>query len=288
MAVKKMMQSRIALVAEGGGMRGIFCAGVLDVFLEYTFKPFDLYMGVSAGACNLASHLAGQHKRNFRIYTRLMTRPEFVSIKKFLSGSHLMDLDYLWSSIDIEDPLAVKELYRDKHRDFIIVGTSVDTGTPVYMTPKPDYCSVSLKASSAVPLLYRGILKIDGMSIVDGGVTDPLPVREAYRLGARTIVVIRTRPALYRKKKGLENYISSFATRRWPALSEAVKNQADTYGRCVDFIYNPPPDVRIIQIAPEVSLKTGRTSQDMNALLADYELGRSLGNSFVRNWSAIQ
>lgn len=280
----KKKKPGIALVAEGGGMRGIFCAGVLDVFMERKFKPFDLYIGVSAGACNLASHLAGQHERNFRIYTRLMTRPEFISLKKFVSGSHLMDLDYLWSTIDIEDPLAVTEIYRDKSRDFIIVGSSVETGKPVYLQPRPEDCSESLKASSAVPLLYRGFLVINGVKLVDGGVADPIPAMEAYRRGARRIVVIRTRPAPYRKTKGLENYLSSFATRKWPELSKAVKNQAYTYGRCVDFILNPPADAEIIQIAPDAALQCGRTTQETDLLISDYELGRKQGEMFTRSW----
>lgn len=284
MAGNRNIKSGIALVAEGGGMRGIFSAGVLDVFMENNFKPFNLYIGVSAGACNLASHLAGQHQRNFRIYTRLMTRPDFISVKKFIAGSHFMDLDYLWETIDSEDPLAVTEIYHDKSRDFVIVGSSVDTGKPVYMQPEPDICSESLKASSAVPLLYREFLEINGVRLVDGGVTDPIPAGEAYRRGARRIVVIRTRPVFFRKKKGLENYLSSFATRKWPALSDAVKNQAKTYGRCVDFLLDPPHDAEIIQIAPEEPLKCGRTTQELDLLLADYKRGRSLGEAFVKNW----
>ncbi|HOD14960.1 MAG TPA: patatin family protein [Spirochaetota bacterium] len=284
MVINRKKKPGIALVAEGGGMRGIFCAGVLDVLMEQKCRPFDLYIGVSAGACNLASHLGGQHQRNFRIYTRIMTRPEFISMKKFLSGSHMMDLDYLWNTIDIEDPLAVTEIYRDQSRDFIVVGSSVETGKPVYMQPRPEDCSMSLKASSAVPLLYRGFLEINGIKLVDGGVTDPIPVMEAYRRGARRIVVIRTRPALYRKSKGLEHYLSSFATRKWPELSRAVKNQACTYGRCVDFILNPPADVEIIQIAPDAPLKCSRTTQEKELLLSDYALGRKHGEMFARSW----
>jgi predicted patatin/cPLA2 family phospholipase len=283
-AGKKSSKLKTALVAEGGGMRGIFSAGVLDVFMEKKFDPFDMHIGASAGACNLASHLAGQHKRNFRIYTRMMTRPEFISMKKFLSGKHMMDLDYLWDAIDIEDPLDVKEIYRDKRRDFIVTGTSVDTGEASYMKPTAEDCSVSLKASSAVPLLYRGFLEINGTRMVDGGVADPIPAAEAYRRGFRTIVVIRTRPPEYRKTKGFENYLSSLATKKWPRLSEAVKDQAGTYGRCVNFILNPPADAEILQIAPEEPLKSGRTTQDMERLLADYELGRKHGEQFISRW----
>jgi predicted patatin/cPLA2 family phospholipase len=284
MTMKKKL-SRVALVVEGGGMRGIFAAGVLDVFMEKQFDPFDLYIGVSAGACNLASHLAGQHRRNFRIYTRLMTRPDFISLKKFLRGGHMMDLDYLWDVIDAEDPLAVKEIFKMRDKEYIIVATDIEGGKPVYIKPDADNCNICLKASSAVPLLYRGNLEVNSVHCVDGGVTDPIPAREAYLRGARNIAVVRTRPAEFRKKKGMENYLSSFATRQWPKLSKAVKNQADTYSSCVDFILDPPRDVTVIQIAPEEPLKSGRTTQEIESLLADYDTGRRAGEAFMALWT---
>ncbi len=287
MAVKKKAASKYALVVEGGGMRGIFPAGVLDVFLERRFDPFDLYIGVSAGACNLASHLAGQHRRNLRLYTELMTKPGFISIRKYLKGGHLMDLDYLWELIDKEEPLSLKEIFKKNGKEYIVVGTNATMGSPVYMKTNVHNCNECLKASSAVPLLYRGIVEIDLTHYVDGGVTDPIPAMEAYRRGARIIAVIRTRPALYKKKKGFENIISSFATRKWPMLSKAVKRQAETYSRCVDFILNPPKDVTIIQIAPEAPLYTGRTTQDIESLLADYETGRKQGEDFVSHWEEV-
>ncbi|MBP7734872.1 MAG: patatin family protein [Spirochaetes bacterium] len=287
MTVKKNTTLKCALVVEGGGMRGIFPAGVLDVFLEKKFDPFGLYVGVSAGACNLASHLAGQHERNFRIYTQLMTRPGFISLRKFLQGGHLMDLDYLWDLIDDQEPLSLEEIFKHKGKEYVVVGTNANLGIPVYMRTNERNCNECLKASSAVPLLYRGIVEIDSTHYVDGGVTDPIPAMEAYRRGARIITVIRTRPAHFRKKKGIENYISSFATRAWPKLSDAVKAQAETYSRCVDFILNPPNDATIIQIAPETQLRTGRTTQDIGSLLADYKTGRKIGEEFVFRWEQV-
>ena len=288
MTGRKKPAAKTALVVEGGGMRGIFCAGVLDVFLENRFDPFDLYIGVSAGACNLASHLAGQQGRNYWIYTNMMTRPEFISMKKFITGGHYMDLDYLWRAIDVEYPLSVNEIIKRKKNDFTIVGTVVGTGTAAYLRPRAETCSEALKASSAVPLLYRGFLEIDATPLVDGGVADPIPAREAYRRGARTIVVMRTRPAVFRKHKGLENHVSAFATRRWPQLSAAVREQAATYGRCMDFIETPPPGVTVLQIAPGTTLRTGRTTQDMALLREDYERGRRHGEEFIGRWGSRQ
>lgn len=284
MAVIKIVKTKTALVAEGGGMRGIFCAGVLDVFFENKFDPFDLYIGVSAGACNLASHLSGQHRRNYNIYMDLMTGPEFISLKKFMRGGHLMDLDYLWDTIDVRIPLAVKDIFKKKKKEFIITGTNALSGEPVYIQPTPENCSLALKASSAVPLLYRHFIDISGIDMVDGGVADPIPVIEAFRRGARNIVIIRTRPPEYYKTKGLENIVSSLAMRKFPNLSKAVAGQADTYRKCMDFILNPPRDTFITQIAPVQPLRTGRTTQDRECLVADYELGRRHGEAFISAW----
>src|SRR4051794_38376613 len=94
-----------AIVVEGGAMRGIYAAGVLDAFLERGFHPFALAVGSSAGACNLASHLAAQHGRNRRCYATQMSRTEFIDARRFFRGGHWLDLDYLWDAFAREDPL---------------------------------------------------------------------------------------------------------------------------------------------------------------------------------------
>jgi len=275
---------KTALVVEGGGMRGIFSAGVLDTFLEQSFDPFDLYVGVSAGAGNIASHLAGQLQRSFRVYTNLMTRPEFISLAKFVKGGNYMDLDYLWDVIDKEDPLDEAAIFKRNNHNFTAVGTSAETGNALYIQPTPDNCSLVLKSSSAVPFLYRTHLVINGTRIVDGGVADPIPAEEAFRQGARRIVVIRSRPVTYRKDPWLENRLAAFATRDCPGLSQAIFHQPQAYSRCVDFLQHPPNATQVIQIAPPVQLKTGRTTQQRDALLTDYALGKALANAFIKDF----
>ncbi|MCL4468481.1 MAG: patatin-like phospholipase family protein, partial [Deltaproteobacteria bacterium] len=93
-----------ALVVEGGGMRGMFTAGVLHAFGSAGFDPFDLYIGVSAGACNLASHLAGQNNRNYDINVNLSTTRDFINGWRFLRGGHFMDIDWLWDASMKEYP----------------------------------------------------------------------------------------------------------------------------------------------------------------------------------------
>ena len=277
-----LQMSGCALVVEGGGMRGIFSAGVLDAFMEQGFDPFDHYLGVSAGACNLSSQVAGQYNRNFRVYTTQMMRPDFISLGKFLRGGNYMDLDWLWDAFQREDPLDLDAAARAAlTKRFTIVCTSVRTGRAVYLTPTRDTWLDQIKASSSVPIFYRRSCVIDGERLMDGGVADPLPAQEAIRQGARLVVVVRSRPADYVKQPGLETTITSRLLARHRELSKAIRRQPQTYNEAVHGILHPPAGAEVVHIAPTRALRTGRTTQRLEDLHADYALGRDLGLTAV-------
>jgi predicted patatin/cPLA2 family phospholipase len=275
------VSGRTAIVVEGGAMRGVFSAGVLDVFLENHFDPFDLAIGVSAGACNLASHLAGQHGRNRRSYFDLMTRREFIDRRRFLRGGSIIDLDWLWDALAEREPLDVEAIARHA-TEFIVVATSRRTGEAVYLQPGPDQMCDALKASSALPILCRREMVLAGERLVDGGVSDPIPAEAAYRRGARRIVVVRSRPAAAVKTDGLSARTMAWLLRHEPAFAMAVRATAARYRQAVAFLTEPPPDCEVLQVAPPVPLATKRTTQDRAALQRDYDLGRALGAQAMR------
>jgi predicted patatin/cPLA2 family phospholipase len=269
-----------AIVVEGGAMRGIFSAGVLDVLHEEGVT-FDLAIGASAGACNLASFLAGQHGRNRRCYTTQMVRPQFVSGLRFARGGHWLDLDYLWDAFEREDPLDAARATTSATRFFVAV-TSVDDGTAAYVEPTVESLMTVLRASCAVPVLYRGFVELEGRRYTDGGVTVAVPVEEAYRLGARRILVLRSRPLDYVKDSHLETRIGSWLLRREPRLARAIRDSTAAYARSLAFLAHPPGDCELRQIAPEKPLQTTRTTRDVRILERDYELGRAAGAKSVR------
>lgn len=281
------IKNKSALVVEGGGMRGVFSAGVLHAFGETGFNPFDLYIGVSAGACNLASHLAGQNSRNFDIIMRYSSTGKFISPLRFLRGGHYMDLDWLWDITIREYRLDLKTIFgslaRDK-KEFIVVTTSMNSGKVLYLRPDEGTLEEYLKASSSLPVLYRNILKIDGEEVTDGGVADPVPVIEAYRRGARIITVIRSRPAGYVKKKERFGFIVSRCMRKYPGFVEAFGRRHDAYMKAVDFINNPPGDVLIHEITPDSTVSVSRAGRDTKALSAAYRAGMKAGMEFYRHW----
>jgi predicted patatin/cPLA2 family phospholipase len=276
----------VALVVEGGAMRGIFSAGVLDVFLEQRFRPFDLAMGVSVGASNVLSYLAGQHGRARRCFLGPMSRPEFIDPWRLLRGGHWLDLDWLWEAITREDPLDCGAAHASGI-DYALVATSVRTGRPHYLVPGPDDMLQALKASCALPVLYRHPIHIGDDAFVDGGISDPLPVREAYRRGARVIVVVRSRAADFVKRDRFVNRLGAWTLRDTPGIAEACRHAARAYSSGFEFLRNPPADCSLIHVAPETALATRRTSRDKSALERDYSLGRALGRDAITQFERV-
>jgi predicted patatin/cPLA2 family phospholipase len=274
-----------ALVVEGGGMRSIFAAGVLHAFGKVGFDPFDLYIGVSAGACHLASHLAGQNDRNFDITLRYSLTSRFINPWRFLRGGNLMDLDWMWEQTIANYRLNLKYLFdtlRTKNKEYIVVATSMDTGNALYLKPDESTLEDYLKVSSSIPVFYRNILEVNGEKATDGGIADSIPVRKAYRRGAKDITVIRSRPSDYVKKQSRLIFILSIYFRKYPQLVEKFKQRAKNYMDAVQFIHHPPEDVRIIELAPPNNVDIGRTTQNENVLRSFYQKGIDYGNEFLK------
>ncbi len=267
-------------------MRGIFAAGVLDVFLESGFRPFDLALGVSVGASNMLSYLAGQHGRTRRCFLGPMTRPEFIDPWRVVRGGQWMDLDWLWDAIEREHPLD-RAAAAASGVEYALVATAASDGRARYLAPTADEMLDAIKASCALPVLYRRMVELGGERFADGGISDPLPVREAYRRGARTIVVVRSRAAHFVKRTRLANHLGAWFMRDEPGLARACRDAALAYRDGFEFLRAPPPGCAVIQVAPEQPLATRRTSRDASALERDYALGRALGRDAIVRFEAL-
>lgn len=269
-------------------MRGIFAAGVLHAFGEAGFDPFDLYIGVSAGACHLASHLAGQNNRNFDITLRYSLAAEFINARRFLKGGHLMDLDWMWHETITNYRLNLKHLdekIRGQNKEYLIVATSMKTGEALYLSPDEHTLEHYLKVSSSLPILYRRTLDINGEEATDGGMADSIPVREAYRRGAANITVIRSRPADYIKKENpIALAVFSLYFRKYPRLVECFKKRAENYNMSLAFMKNPPPGVQVTQLTPSADLELGRMTRDEASLRVAYERGIEQGKRFMESY----
>ncbi len=274
-----------ALIVEGGAMRGVFAAGVLDGFLAEGFNPFDLCLGVSAGAANLAAFLAEMPGRNLKVFTDYSLRPQFISLFRFLKCGHLMDLDWLWDITIKEVRLDLKTIMASG-KEFIICLTDVNTGRAVYKRPGMDDLEEALKASSALPILYRGFPRIDNRACVDGGVADPIPIRQALKMGAKKIMVIRSRPKSYFKNEKFSQKILSRQLKNYPALAQAASHRVRRYNESIELIRKPPTGVWIQEICPPENFKPGRLGKDKKVLLEGYEQGKAAAGGIIREWNS--
>ncbi|MCG2837624.1 patatin family protein [Photobacterium sp. WH77] len=261
-----------ALVVEGGAMRGIFAAGVLDGFLEQHYRPFDFCIGVSAGSTNLAAWLANQHGRNYKVITDYSCRPEFISLRKFIRGGHWLDLDWLWQ-ITINEIRLDLDAFDAQPIPLYVVTTQVSSGEAVYTQATADNLEQLLKASCSVPVAYRDYPLLNGDAMTDGGVADSIPVIKAYQMGAREITVILSRPLGYRKKTSKTSWFLRRMLADTPELARVMMKRADNYNSAIEFIENPPQDCRIHVIAPPAEFDVGRITTDKKRLDTGYQMG---------------
>ncbi|MFV0574429.1 MAG: patatin family protein [Vibrio sp.] len=261
-----------ALVVEGGAMRGIFSAGVLDYFLDQNYQPFDFCIGVSAGSTSLASWLAQQKRRTYTVITDYSCRPEFISFPRFVRGGHWLDLDWLWDITIDEIPIKTDILHKQP-TPLYVVTTDIQTGNAHYIQSTPDNVVELLKASCSVPVAYRNYPVINDMPMTDGGVADSIPVEKAYEMGAKEITVILSRPLGYQKKPSKAPWLTRKFLAQNPQLAEAALKRADSYNRSIEFIQSPPKDCKLNVIAPPEGFPVGRLTKDIKKLDVGYAMG---------------
>lgn len=270
-----------ALVVEGGAMRGIFAAGVLDSFIDNGYRPFDFCIGVSAGSTNLAGWLANQRGRTYKVITDYSCRPEFIDFPRFIKGGHWLDLDWLWE-ITIKEINIDVEAMASQPIPLYVVTTKVETGEAAYIKATPENLNELLKASCSVPIAYRHYPQIEDEPMTDGGVADSIPVIKAYEMGAREITVVLSRPLGYSKSPVRNKWLLRKLLSDTPVLAEAMIKRAESYNRAIEFIKNPPSDCTIRVIAPPDSFAVGRITTDPVKLNAGYQLGiEALNNEYA-------
>lgn len=273
-----------ALIVEGGAMRGVFSCGILDHFLASEFSPFDSFWGVSAGASNLAAYLAKMPGRNLKIYLDYSLRKEFISPSQLLRGGDMMNLDWMWN-VTLEELGIDKSALKADSRPFFLGVTRQDNGQAEYHLPDVDDLAETMKASSALPVLYRNGVSLNGIRYVDGGVSDALPVAEAIKRGAKKIMVLRSQPASYQKPRGRFSALTRKMLKETPGLIEPMLTREVRYNQTLALINNPPPGIEIIQVCPPETFKLKRLSRSPAPLRHAYELGIEAGKEAIIRWS---
>ena len=276
------MRVKFGLVLEGGGMRGIYTAGVLDIFMERGFNPFDGVIGVSAGAVHGCSYLSGQCGRSIRYYNKYCSDPRFMSIQSFIKTGNVVGVDFCYHELpDKLDPYD-HEGFAKRKAEFYVTCTNVETGEPEYcivtdMRGQIDY----LRASASLPYLSQ-IVEIDGKKYLDGGCTDSIPIEAFINMGFNKNVLILTCPRDHVRKPE-HPIMAKLVYRKYPKLSAALRDHHIRYNETKKKIAQLEREEKIFVICPEHPLKIGRLEKDSSNVQRVYETGRSDGEKYFES-----
>ncbi|WP_100753630.1 patatin-like phospholipase family protein [Vibrio salilacus] len=268
-----------AIVVEGGAMRGIFAAGVLDQFIEQNYNPFDFALGVSAGVSNLVGYLAKQSGRSYQVITQLATDKQFYNPARFLKGGNLVDVKWLVTQSNQQYPLDTDTLFNNI--PLIATATNIETGRADYYQVNADNLEKVLEATSALPIAYKQTPCLSHGCYTDGGVADSIPVIEAYRRGAREITVILSHPLSYQMPERKSALVFKRLLKQYPKIGDAMVDRARRYNQSLEFIRHPPVDATIRVIAPSQTFAVKRLTMKQVLLEQGYQMGRSKGQQHL-------
>lgn len=264
-------------------MRCIYSAGILDSFIQADFYPFTYYLGVSAGASNVAAYLGRKKGRNYRVYTEYCQHKHFKNVWRFLRGGHLIDIDWLWHVTERDLPIGLDDIASYGTR-FQLVTTCAETAEAHYITPTQAELFDALKCSGNMPFAFKGKVTLRGKQWFDGGVADSLPVQKAYDMGARRIMVLRSNPYDYRKKPYKISKLLPKLMKDYPAIAAKLKTRYQDYNTAIDFMRQPPADCEVIEVCPPESITLGQFTTDVTLLDDAYRQGISRGREVAADF----
>ena len=268
---------KAGLILEGGGMRGVFTCGVLDNFMDRKIR-FPYTIGVSAGACNGLSFMSNQRGRAKFSNIDLLEKYDYIGLKYLFTKRNIMDFDLLFHTFPNEIIPYDYEGYAACPERYEMVTTSCETGEACYYEEKenPERIIDIVKASSSLPFVCP-IAYVDGKPMLDGGITDSIPLLRARSLGYTQNLVVLTRNRGYRKS-GKDIKIPSFIYRKYPKLREALSYRGKLYNEQLDLIERLEDAGELVVIRPEQPVQVDRIERNKDKLLALYEEGYQLAS----------
>lgn len=269
-----MKKTKTGLVLEGGAMRGMYTAGVLDVLMEENIQT-DGVIGVSAGAVFGCNYKSGQIGRTLRYNLQFCGDKRYGSIHSLIKTGDIYDVEFCYHEIPEEiDPFDNETFVRNP-ADFFVVCTDVETGKAVYH--KCTDCGRDdlkwMQASASMPLVSK-IVETDGYKLLDGGIADSIPIMWFRRQGYKKNLVILTRPEGYRKKKMKFQGAVNLMLHQYPNLAKAMARRYKVYNKTLDKLEELSKKGEVMVLQPSRLIEVSRLEKDPEKLKALYQLGR--------------
>ncbi len=265
---------KTGLVLEGGAMRGMFTAGVLDVLMEQNIEV-DGVIGVSAGATFGCNYKSKQIGRTIRYNMKYCNDPRYCSFRSLLKTGDLFGAEFCYHTLPEQLDLFDNETYEASPVAFYMVTTDVNTGEPVYYKcDKFDHEGLEwVRASASMPLVSR-IVEVGGRQMLDGGISDSIPLQYFQSIGYNKNLVILTQPRDYVKKENKLFPLMKLKLKQYPKLLETMKQRHITYNNTLEYIRTEEQNGTCFVLSPKEKLPIGRIEHHPERLKAVYDIGR--------------
>ena len=265
----------VGILDVGGGMRGIYTAGIYDYLLD-NGTDINYCLGVSAGSANLITYIAGQRGRLKRFYLDYAFEKEYMSAENYLKKGMLIDLDYIYSGITNKsgkDPLDIDAVMKSG-KTFVAVTTEARTGQPRYFT-KNDVSAdefTLLKASCAIPIACREPIFFKGEYHFDGGVADPVPYEKAFLDGCDKLIICLTLPLDY-EKSAFPEHLVGVLLKKYPEIAKKIVSSHTDYKRRIEEILELEKEGRVLILSPSDCFGIKTATRKKEGLEKLYALG---------------
>lgn len=274
--------SKTALVLEGGAMRGMYTAGVLDVFMDNNIK-FDAVIGVSAGALFGVNLLSGQRGRVIRYNKIFNSNKNYLGIRPLLKTGNIVSTEYAYDLVPRKlDPFD-DEAFMKSGIPFYAVVTNIRTGEPEYIQIKSVFKQMDvLRASGSMPVVSKPVRLGHGLYL-DGAVTDSIPYEKMLEMGYDKVVVVLTKPADY-VKKPMPGYMTSLYKKNYPKFEEKFRNRHIMYNGQIERLKELEKEGTAYVVRPSEHIQISKIEKNPDKLESLYQLGIKDSANFVKNY----
>ena len=266
------------LILEGGAMRGLFTAGVMDVLMENGVE-FDGIIGVSAGAAFGCNYKSGQIGRALRYNIKYCRDKRYCGINSLLKSGNIYNTDFCYGEVPLSLDKFDFDAYLKNPAEFYVVCTDVESGRPVYhkYTGAEDSGFDWIRASASMPLVSQ-IVNIDGKKLLDGGISDSIPVKYFESIGYNKNVAVLTQTKEYRKGKNRMMPLIRRRYKMYPKLIEVAENRFLMYNAQKEYVSKREAEGELFVIRPDEPIPVGRVEKNPKRLKLAYDIGRSTAN----------
>ena len=273
---------KIGLVLEGGGMRGLFSAGVLDALLELKELSVNGIVGVSSGALFGVNYVSKQKERAVRYNKKYADDKRYMGLHSWITTGNAVNKDFAFYELPYKLDVFDNETFKKAKTNFYVVMTNVESGKPEYVLIEDAFAQMEyLRATSALPFASK-IIEINGKKYLDGGISDSIPIDFCESLGYDKIIAVLTRPEGTYKEDKL-GFLYKLVYRKYPNLVKSLLNMATDYEKVLAKIKDLENKGKIFVVRPPEVLKIGRLEKNRDKIQKVYDTGLNTGLKELNN-----